>query len=532
MASRRGPRGSSWLPWVGVIASLVVIAAASALVVLSAKEGDLSNPDVPFADGQTTPGQPRPVQRPPKKGHPADDGFAWPMFGLVGERTRVLELDEALRPPFRISWRVRSKHLLEFPAVLCRRSVFLLADDGRIRKISRWTGTVEWKRHLGHLAAASPACDGRRLYAVMLRRFGSDNGSVVALDADKGRKLWERPLPARAESSPLVHRGVLYFGTEDGTVYAIRARTNRLLWKFRASGAVKGAVALSEGRLYFGTYGGRVYAIGREKGNLVWSRDVASGGALGLGGGNFYSGAAVAYGRVYLGATNGAVYSLSARTGEIAWRRQTGDYVYASPAVGAVAGGPPTVWIGSYNGTLYALDARSGQTHWTRSLGGKLSGSPTVIGDLVFQSSFDRRRTWAVGANTGRTIWTKNRGAFTSAISDGRRIYFNGYGTLYALDPKGRRFADRPLPGDAPAFTRYLARKRAKAAREKARREGRSGKRRAATSARECRPQRSRREPRRSCARGSGRSKRPAQRQRRPAAPRRGARDGRRRPRR
>ena len=513
-------RGRSWLPWVGVVASLIVIGAAAALVVLSAEEGDTFDPDVPFAETQTAPSTHRAVQKPPKEGHPADDGFSWPYFGLEPERTRVLPLEQNLRPPFRISWRVHSKHLLEFPAVLCNRSVFLLADDGRIRKISRWTGLVEWRKHLGTLAAASPACDPRTngLYAVMLRRFGSEDGSVVSIDADKGGIRWERPLPSRAESSPLLHKGVLYFGTEDGTVYAIEAKANKLLWKFQASGAVKGAVALSEGRLYFGTYGGRVYAIGREKGNLVWSREVASGGAFGLGSGNFYSGAAVAYGRVYLGATNGAVYSLSARTGDVAWTKQTGAYVYASPAVGAVSGGPPTVWIGSYNGSLYALDARNGATRWTRSLGGKLSGSPTVIGDLVFQSSFSERRTWAVGANTGRTIWTKNRGAFTSAISDGRRIYFNGYGTLYALDPKGRRFADRPLPSSAPSHTRFLAHKRAKAARER--------------RARECRQRRSGRAPRRSCARDSGRSKPRAQRQRRPAAPRRGAGDRRPRPKR
>ena len=469
-------RGNRWLPWVGLAASLLVIAAASAIVVLSGREGDFTDPGAEFRTTETTVPARAPAQKPPKRGHPADDGFRWPIFGLDNARTRVLELKTPLRPPFRIAWRYHAKQLLEFTPVLCRRSLFLLGDDGDLFKLSRWTGRIEWRKKLGTLAAASPACDRTAVFSVLLRRKGSDDGRVVALGSAKGRLRWSRRLPSRSESSPLLVDGVLYFGTEDGTVYALRASSGRLVWKFRAPGAVKGALALSDGKLYFGTYGGRVLAIRRSNGRLVWSRDVAAGGAFGLGSGNFYSSPSVAYGRVYIGSTNGAVYSLSTRTGAVAWRKQTGAFVYGSPAVGAVRGGPPTVWIGSYDGKLYGLDARSGGVRWARHLGGKLSGSPTVIGDLVFQSSFDRRTTWAVGANTGRVLWERNRGAFTAAISDGRRVYFNGYGTIYALDPRGRRFAKQRAP--------RAERQRSNGIRSAAERQRRSAARRRSAAAR------------------------------------------------
>jgi hypothetical protein len=48
-----------------------------------------------------------------------------------------------------------------------------------------------------------------------------------------------------------------------------------------------------------------------------------------------------------------------------------------------------------------------------------------------------------MGANTGATLWRTRRGAFHPAISDGRRIYFNGYSSLFGLDPKGVRFSER-----------------------------------------------------------------------------------------
>ena len=263
----------------------------------------------------------------------------------------------------------------------------------------------------------------------------------MAVSARSGRTRWSRKLPSRAESSPLIDRGRLYLGTEDGTVYSLRASDGSVRWKARAAGAVKGALALEGGKLYFGDYGGKVHAIRRSDGTKVWETSPTD-GPLGIGGdGNFYSSAAVAYGRVYIGSTNGDVYSFSSADGTLAWRHGTGGFVYASPAVGQVRGGQPTVYIGSYDGRFYALNARTGAPRWIRSLGQKISGAATVVGDLVFVSDLDKRTTWALGARTGKTVWKTKRGGFHPAISDGRRVYFTGYSSLFALDPKGRPFA-------------------------------------------------------------------------------------------
>jgi outer membrane protein assembly factor BamB len=235
-------------------------------------------------------------------------------------------------------------------------------------------------------------------------------------------------------------------------VYSLRARDGVVRWRARAAGAVKGALALDSGKLYFGDYGGRVHAIRRTDGKKIWSTAPGA-GALGLGGGNFYSTAAIAYGRVYIGSTNGTVYSLASADGKLAWSRSTGGYVYASPAVGQARGGRPTVYIGSYDGRFYALNARTGAPRWVRTLGTKISGAATIIGDTVFVSDLGRRMTWALGARTGKTLWKTYRGAFNPAISDGRRVYFTAYTSLFALDPRGRPF-DRAAARSARSRTR------------------------------------------------------------------------------
>ncbi|MBJ7329393.1 MAG: PQQ-binding-like beta-propeller repeat protein [Solirubrobacteraceae bacterium] len=424
--------------WVVIAAGVVLAGVAIAVVVQLRSQRDISNSDVEFVE--TAPPTPtQTVPSTPPRRHPADDGFAWPLYGYDKPRTHVLPLARELRPPFRPAWAVRGSVLLEFTPVLCGRSLFLLKNNGALYRISRTTGRVIWKRKLGVLAASSPACGGGSVYALLLQRGkGVKGGRIVAIRQRSGRTRWSRKLASRAESSPLLDRGRVIFGSEDGTVYNLNAHNGSIRWQFKASGAVKGAVALADGKLYFGDYSGRVYAIRRRDGRKVWT---ASGSGSGFGGaGRFYSTPAIAYGRVYIGNVDGNVYSFSSRDGKLAWRTGTGDYVYASPAVGQVAGGPPTVWIGSYDGKFYALNARTGGKRWTRSLGRKISGSASVIGDLVFVSDLGTKSSWALGANTGKTVWKTHRGAFNPAISDGRRIYFNGYSSLFGLDPSGVHF--------------------------------------------------------------------------------------------
>ena len=445
------PRGERPLPRLAIGAVLLVLCVGAALAVFDHGD-DVFNPDVGFVDtNEDTPSAT--AKLPGANGHPADDGFNWPVYGYSKARTHHLSLRRTPQPPYRQAWARRGTVLLEFSPVLCGRRLYLLKNNGALHAISRATGRVSWRRKLGYLAAASPACNDGTIYAVLLKRTkGEGGGRIMAIEAKTGSTRWSRRLPSRSESSPLIDRGRIYIGSEDGTVYSLRAKDGVVRWRAKVAGAVKGAISLDAGKLYFGDYGGRVHAIRRTDGKKIWST-TPGGGALGIGGGNFYSTAAVAYGRVYIGSTNGTIYSLSSADGTVAWSRRTGGYVYASPAVGQVRRGRPTVYIGSYDGQFYALDARTGKPRWVRSLGTKISGAAAIIGDAVFVSDLGRRSTWALGARTGKTLWKTSRGAFNPAISDGRRVYFTAYTSLFALDPRGRPF-DRAAASSARRQTR------------------------------------------------------------------------------
>ena len=423
------------------IALLVLAGGAAAYVVLNQPE-DVSNPNVEFKEEPvSTPEEelePEQTPKPGKRKTPKIDRFIWGHYGYSRDRRRYLPVKNPPHPPFREVWQYQGHVLLEFPPVIGGKRLYLLNDNGRLYSIHKHTGRTVWSRKLGALAAASPAYEDGVVYVVLLQRSmggsGAGGGRVAALDGRTGKVRWSRELASRSESSPLILQDTLYFGSENGTVYAMNARNGSVRWRFRADGAVKGGLALSDGKLYFGDYGGRAYSIRASDGGLVWKKGT-SGGRLGLSGGNFYSTPAVAYGRVYMGNTDGRMYSFSANDGDLAWSRSTGGYVYASPAVAAVPGYPPTVYFGSYSGRFYALDARSGNVRWSRGGYGRISGGATVIGDIVYFADLGNKKTYGLGARTGRQVFSHERGSYNPVVSDGQTIFLAGYHALYALAP-------------------------------------------------------------------------------------------------
>ncbi len=425
---------------VGLALLIGALAGAGAVLAVT-RTGDVSNPDVAFrAEPTTTPVPEPPPEEPPARERRTDplDRFVWAHYGYSKDRRRHLPAAASLRPPFFRVWSLTGSILLEFGPVIGGRSLYLLKNNAALYAVAKRTGRVRWKRKLGYLAASSPAYADGKVYVTLLQRGKRTRaGRVVALDARNGKVLWNRLLPSRSESSPLLDGERLYFGSENGTVYALRTSDGAPRWTFKARGAVKGGLALADGKLYFGDYSGRVYAIRQRDGSQVWTAST-KGARLGFASGRFYSTPAVAYGRVYLGNADGSVYSFATDTGELAWRKRTGDYVYASPAVAQVPQGKPTVYIGSYDGRFYALDARSGATRWTHDAKGRISGGATVVGDIVYFSSLGRKSTIGLGARTGRKVYEIRRGAFNPVVSDGRTIFLTGYSSLYALRPQRR----------------------------------------------------------------------------------------------
>ncbi|MDO8210416.1 PQQ-like beta-propeller repeat protein [Conexibacter sp. CPCC 206217] len=492
---------------VALAAALVLIVAGGATAFLLLREpGDVSNPDVAFTATSETTTQPPPA--PPRPRARPVDTFSWPTYGLNEARTRTWSNSPAyLRPPFKRGWTYRGDVLIEFPPVIRGPDLFVFDDDGWLRSLNKLTGEIQWRQHVGKLAAASPAIGDGNVYVVALQRLdGTNAGRVAAFRETDGKPLWSKDLPSRAESSPLLRDGTLYFGTENGTVFALDARNGRTKWTYQAAGAVKGAPAYDGGNLYFGDYGGKVQAVRARDGRRVWQVGT-NGTKFGFGSGQFYSTPAIAFGRVYLGNTDSRVYSFSTKDGALGWATGTGGYVYAAPAVANIRGLGPTVYAGSYDGNFYAFDARTGAVRWKFASGNRISGSPTVLDDIVYFSNLGAYDSHGLNARTGKPVFKFPEGSYTPVVADRRAVYLVGYNNIFELLPTRRPRAWRAAQAALVEAVRIA---RVEARRAAARDAATPAVRRAARTAR-----RAGRRARRSARRAVRRARRSARRARR-----------------
>lgn len=396
-----------------VTAALLGVAVFGAIAALK-RPADISNPDAAFVEEEE-----------PAK--PPDRSVDWPRFGNDRERTKFLDAGR-VKPPFSKLWKYDQQELIEFAPIVVGNRLFMIDNDGVFIALDKDTGKVIWKKRLGKLNASSPA-----YYKGMLVAVSLEPGQALGVRARDGKVMWRRDLPGRAESSPMVVGGTAYFGTEPGIFFALNARNGKVEWQTQLDGAVKAAPAFSGGKLFVGDYAGQFYSIGAGNGKIRWkTSDLGAG--LGRSG-RFYSTPAVAFGRVYVGNVDGRVYSFDEKTGEIAWTFSAGDFVYSGIAAASGKRISPSVFFGSHDRNVYSLDAKSGKLNWKAPPGGQVSGPATVVGNVIYVSSFGGNSTTGFDTKTGRRVFKFGLGEYGPVVSDGERLYMMGGSEVVAFRP-------------------------------------------------------------------------------------------------
>ncbi len=405
---------------VGAALLALLATIAFGAVGLLKRPGDISNPDAAF-DAAKGAGK---SNKPPT---PKDRTIDWPRFGYDLGRSKFLDA-QSVKPPFRKVWKYKGDELIEFPPIVVDDRLYFIDNDGLYVALDAADGKVLWKERLSNLNASSPAYDDGVLYSVSL-----DPGQALAVRARDGKVLWRKDLGARAESSPLVLRGRMYFGDESGALHALDTKDGSTIWETQLGGSVKAAPAFDEGTLFVGDYGGNMNAVRASDGNIEWQ---TSDQGTGLGGsGRIYSTAAVAFGRVYAGDVDNRVYSFEQDSGSIAWSFSAGNYVYSGIAAADTGSTKPAVYFGSHDRYAYAVDAKSGEEIWRASAGGQISGPATVVGDVLYLSTFSGNATLGFDLSSGRRVFAYDDGEYGPVVSDGQMIYLTGGVTVTAFDP-------------------------------------------------------------------------------------------------
>lgn len=177
-------------------------------------------------------------------------------------------------------WKYHTKGIAYRPAVYANGVIYFTNHRDQVFSLDARTGRWRWSYDretpesftvAGH---SGLALQGDNLYA------GFSDGMIVCMSARSGNARWTRNLGSKAteyvdvDSTPVVHRGVLYAASFAGGLHALTADGGALRWRFPVQGA--STVAVVGDRIFFASSKGGLHALDLD-GRLRWRQRITAG---------------------------------------------------------------------------------------------------------------------------------------------------------------------------------------------------------------------------------------------------------------
>lgn len=235
--------------------------------------------------------------------------------------------------------------------------IYYGSDDGYLWALDTRTGSPRWRFALPGRGRkrirSSPVIHDGRVY------FGSYAGTVHCVTAEGGRELWRHGGADWIELSPSVAPalGMLFIGLEHslsgrlGSIVALRAADGEKIWEFSIEGNVQASPIFDphSQRLACGIADGELLLFDPVAARIDWRLRLPARVT-----------SAVAFDRdrdaILVGTMRGSIHSISVPTGEVRWSAATTDAIH----------GPPLVWgnlvfVTSTDKHFYMINGENGK---------------------------------------------------------------------------------------------------------------------------------------------------------------------------
>ncbi len=207
----------------------------------------------------------------PEKPEPGDD---WPTVGRTPARkgTTAVTLEGIPAEAWSHTPR-RHVGLRPSAPVIRYERVFAGLGDGCYYAFDRHTGSMKW-RVAATTGEVDPTLMGISLAAPALfdglAYLCGPDGTVKAVDAHSGRKVWQVSLGGPVTAPPAVVDGILYVGSWDRHLYALEGKTGAIAWQIDLNARILHPPAAGDDHLYAVTDEGRLWAVDAMMGQLLW----------------------------------------------------------------------------------------------------------------------------------------------------------------------------------------------------------------------------------------------------------------------
>jgi outer membrane protein assembly factor BamB len=314
--------------------------------------------------------------------------------------------------------------------------VFTLDTEGKVSAFSP-SGSSLWRVSVTPPSEKAYKGFGGGLAAENGRIYAATGyGYVFALEAQSGRKIWEKNLSSPLRSSPTAAGDKVVVVTSEGVIYALSAADGAQLWQHRGlperSSILSNASPAIDNDIIVAPYpSGDVVALKGADGQPVWTESLArTRTASSLGAMSDAARPVVDGGVVFAVGHSGRMVATSVRSGERLWSLSVpgiqapciaGDYVFVVDTAGQLMAvgrkdgkavwsvklpdattwsGPVLagnrLWLTSNKGSLVAVDPATGKVESRQDLGAPIYIAPVVAGGRMYILT-DKARLIALG---------------------------------------------------------------------------------------------------------------------------------------
>jgi len=236
---------------------------------------------------------------------------------------------------------------------------FVASDDGTVMALDAETGAERWRTRLNDRLSAGVGSDGR--YTSVVTR----GNEVVVLDA--GREIWRKRIPSAVVTPPLVAGERVFVKGVDRAVHAFDVADGRRLWSLQRPGdpltLSQASVLSAFGNTLLLGQGARLAGVDPLRGTVQWEVPMAS-------------------------------------------PRGTNEVERLADLIGPVARVGDRICARAFQSAVACMDAAKGTLLWSKTVGGLNAVASDA--ELVFGAdASDRLTAWRVG--NGDVAWTSEK---------------------------------------------------------------------------------------------------------------------------
>ena len=263
--------------------------------------------------------------------------------------------------------------------------VYAFAFDGeQLRAEPRWVYPRQ-----GDLGGA---VIGGLVIADNIIYLASADGTVYALDAVEGYKLWSHATGEQIWSTPTVEGDTLFIGSFDKQLYALNISDGNQMWTFETQGAITSTPLVYEDNVYFGSFGRRFYALDTASGEEVW-RFPADDSDENKPRNWFWAKPLVSNHTIYAPNMDGKVYALDTETGTLVNQFDLGGQIVSSPVLIEMVTEEEEVYslivVATQEGEVYSLNTANNEKKLLASLDEKVQAPLFASDSTVYIHTFE-----------------------------------------------------------------------------------------------------------------------------------------------